>query len=308
MSVTAGAARRWGISYLQGCHIDSARLDAEVLLAHVLGLDRTALYRDGAQVLTPDDHQRFARLIGRRGAHEPVAYLTGMREFWSLPISVRPGVLIPRPDTEWVIETALRYAGPVVQQRGRCRILDIGTGSGNIAIAMATSLVDAVVTAIDIAWGALSVAQHNARSCGVAQRVTLLQSDGFAALHPRRACFDMLLSNPPYIAAGELSSLPDTVRCFEPHLALHGGADGLTFYRRFSAEGPLYLAVGGVMIVEVGYQQAAEVARLYTQSLQWDVLEVVKDYSGIERVVVAQHRQKGAARHGLHRDRGWGSA
>jgi release factor glutamine methyltransferase len=221
---------------------------------------------------------------------------------------VRPGVLVPRPDTEWVVETALRYALPVAQQCGRCRILDIGTGSGNIAIAMAASMAAAVVTALDISREALSVAQCNACSSGVAQRVTFLQSDVFGALHPRRARFDLLLSNPPYIAAEELSSLPDTVRRYEPLLALHGGADGLAFYRRFSAEGLQYLAAGGVMIVEVGYQQAAAVVRLYTQAWQWDVLEVVKDYNGIERVVVAQHRQRGAARHGWYRDRRGGPA
>ena len=295
MSVTCGAALQWGTAYLRRCHSDSARLDAEVLLIHTLGCDRTVLYRDPDRLLTPDEEQRFSRLIARRGRHEPLAYLTGTREFWSLPLSVRPGVLIPRPETEWVVETALRYALAVVQQRGRCRILDVGTGSGNIAIAMAASLTDAVVTAVDISGEALRIAQSNARSCNVAERVTFLRGDLLSLFNPRSRPFDLILSNPPYIAAGELSSLPDTVRCYEPHLALDGGDDGLAFYRRLIAEGPPYLSDAGVAIVEVGYQQAAEVARLYTQSLQWDVLEVVKDYSGIERVVVAQDRHGGNA-------------
>lgn len=303
MSVTCGEALQQGTAYLRRCHIDSARLDAEVLLTFILETDRTALYRDRDRLLTPDEHQRFVGLIARRGGHEPLAYLTRRREFWSLPLTVRPGVLIPRPETEWVVETALRYARPVIQQRGRCRIIDVGTGSGNIAIAMAASLTDVVVTAVDISGEALSIAQANAHTCHVAERITFLRGDLLSPFNPRRVRFDLLLSNPPYIAADELSSLPNTVRCYEPHLALNGGDDGLAFYRRLIAEGPHYLADAGVAIVEVGYQQAGEVAQLYTQSLQWDVLEVVKDYSGIERVVVAQRRQRGAARHGLHRDR-----
>jgi release factor glutamine methyltransferase len=303
MSLTCSEALRWGTAYLQRCGIDSARLDAEVLLSYVRGSDRTALYRDGERVLTPGEERRFAQLMARRGAHEPLAYLTGVREFWSLALAVRPGVLIPRPETEWVVETALRHARAFVEESGRCRILDVGTGSGNIAIAVAATLAEAVVTAVDVSWEALTVAQRNARSCNVADRVAFLQADLLSALNPRRARFDLLLSNPPYIAVQELSSLPETVRCYEPRLALDGGDDGLTFYRRLIAEGPRLLSEDGVAIVEVGYRQAGEVARLYTQSQLWDVLEVVKDYSGIERVVVAQRRHKGAARHGLHRDR-----
>ncbi|HXH10072.1 MAG TPA: peptide chain release factor N(5)-glutamine methyltransferase [Alphaproteobacteria bacterium] len=303
MSVTYGEALQWGTAYLQRCQVDSARLDAEVLLAHCLGCERTALYCHRDQRLRSKVWQRFAELMARRGAHEPLAYLTGVREFWSLPLSVRPGVLIPRPETEWVVETALRYAPSFTQQGRRCRILDIGTGSGNIAIAMAASLADVIVIAIDISREALVVAQSNARACGVVERVTFVQGDLLGPLNPRGTPFDLLLSNPPYIAAGEIASLPKTVRGYEPHLALDGGDDGLSLYRRLIAAGPQYLSEAGVAIVEVGYQQAGEVSQLFTQSQQWDVLEVVKDYSGIERVVVAQRRQQGAARHGLHRDR-----
>jgi release factor glutamine methyltransferase len=305
MSVTCDEALRWGTAYLQRCRIDSARLDAEVLLAHCLGGERPVLYRDRDRRLPAALWQRFIDLITRRSAHEPLAYLTGVREFWSLPFTVRPGVLIPRPETEWVVETALRYAPPFIQQTGRCHILDVGTGSGNIAIATAASLADATVLAIDISSEALAVAQSNARACGVAERVAFVRGDLLGPLHPWRAHFDLLLSNPPYIAAGEMASLPETVRGYEPPLALDGGEDGLSFYRRLSAEGPQYLSEWGVAIVEVGYQQAGAVSQLFAQAQQWDVVEVVKDYSGIERVVVAQRRPKGAARHGLHRDRRW---
>jgi release factor glutamine methyltransferase len=296
MIVTSDAALRWGITYLQQRRIETARLDAEVLLAHCLGRERTALYGDHDYRLTADAYADFQHFIARRGAHEPLAYLTGEREFWSLPLAVQAGVLIPRPDTEWVVETALRYARSSLRHRRRCRILDLGTGSGNIAIAVATELAAAKVVAIDISSQALAVAQTNARSCGVADRVTYIRGDLLGPLNSRQARFDLLLSNPPYIPTDELSTLPQTVRCYEPREALDGGPDGLLFYRRLIAEGPQYLSPDGVAIVEVGYNQAGDVSRLFVQSQQWQLLEVVKDYSSTERVVVAQHRQWGAAR------------
>jgi release factor glutamine methyltransferase len=294
MTVTSDEALRWGATYLQRYGIDTARLDAEVLLAFCLRCERTALYRQRGYELTADEQACFQQLVARRGAYEPLAYLTGEREFWSLPLAVQPGVLIPRPDTEWVVEAALRYAPQVVRRRSRCRVLDIGTGSGNIAIAVATSLAAVEVAAIDISAAALAVAQINARSCQVADRVRYICGDLLSPVNPQRARFDLLLSNPPYIAAGELPSLPATVRCYEPHEALDGGPDGLAFYRRLIAEGPQYLADDGIAIVEVGHRQAGDVSRLLAQSQQWELLEVVEDYNGIERVIVAQHRRGGS--------------
>jgi release factor glutamine methyltransferase len=292
MSVTSAAALRWGVTHLQACGIESARLDAEVLLAHCLGWERPTLYRERGYLLTADEEARFHELARRRGTHEPIAYLVGGREFWSLPFAVRPGVLIPRPDTEWVVEAALRYAPRFLQQRSRCRLLDIGTGSGNIAIAVAASLAAADVTAIDISPEALAVAQLNARSCHTAERIRFACGDLFHPLHPHRARFDLLLSNPPYIAAEEWSALPTTVRRYEPRQALDGGSGGLVFYRRLFTEGSRYLAANGIAIVEVGHRQAGDVSHLLIQSLQWQLLEIVKDYGGIERVVVAQRRPK----------------
>ena len=291
MTVTAAEALRWGVSHLQVCGIETARLDAEVLLAHCLRWERAALYRTRDYELTVDEHARFRDLVTRRGVDEPVAYLTGAREFWSLPFIVRPGVLIPRPDTEWVVEAALRYAPQFLRRRSRCRILDIGTGSGNIAIAVAASLTSVEVTAIDISPEALAVAQLNAQSCQVAERVHFVCGDLLSPLYPGRSRFDLLLSNPPYIAAEEWLALPTTVRCYEPREALDGGGDGLLFYRRLFAEGSRYLSDDGIAIVEVGHRQAGDVSRLLMQSQQWKLIEIVKDYGSIERVVVAQRRQ-----------------
>ena len=290
MTMTSNQALRWGITYLQACGIESVRLDAEVLLAHCLGWERTALYRERGYELTTDQESRFQAFVRRRGAHEPIAYLTGVREFWSLPLAVQAGVLIPRPDTEWVVEAALRYAPQFLRQHSPCRVLDIGTGSGNIAVAVAASLEASEVTAVDVSSDALALAQLNAQACQVAERVHYLCGDLLSPLHPQRACFDLLLSNPPYIAAEEWPALPTTVRCYEPRQALDGGSDGLWFYRRLLAEGPWYLAVNGLIIVEVGHRQAGDVSRLLQQSQQWELIEIVKDYGGIERVVVGQRR------------------
>jgi release factor glutamine methyltransferase len=294
MTVTSIEALRWGGAYLQDCGIESARLDAEVLLMHCLRWERTALYCERNHQLTPDEDAHFRELVRRRGLDEPIAYLTGEREFWSLPLVVQPGVLIPRPDTEWVVEAALRYAPQFLHLRSRCSVLDIGTGSGNIAIAVAASLEFVDVTAIDNSLEALAVAQINAQSCHVAERVHFVCGDLFHLLHPSRVRFDLLLSNPPYIAAEEWGVLPTTVRCYEPRQALDGGSDGLEFYRRLFAEGSPYLSENGIAIVEVGYRQAGDVARLLMQSQQWELIEIIKDYGGIERVVVARRRQGGS--------------
>jgi release factor glutamine methyltransferase len=294
MTVTCAEALRWGVTNLQASGIESARLDAEVLLMHCLRWERTALYRARDYQLTAEEDARFHKLVRRRGAHEPIAYLIGEREFWSLPLAVRPGVLIPRPDTEWVVEAALRYAPQFLRLRSCCKVLDIGTGSGNIAIAVAAGLATVDVTAIDISPEALAVAQLNAQSCQVAERIHVVCGDLLGPLHPSRVRFDLLLSNPPYIAAEEWPALPTTVRCYEPREALDGGSDGLLFYRRLFAEGLPFLSDDGIAIVEVGHRQAGDVSCLLMQSQQWELLEIVKDYGGIERVVVAQRRQGGS--------------
>jgi release factor glutamine methyltransferase len=292
MSLTSAQALRWGTTYLQACGIETARLDAEILLMQCLHWERATLYREPGHPLTADEGAGFRELVRRRGAHEPIAYLTGEREFWSLPFAVKPGVLIPRPETEWLVDAALRYAPQYLRQRSRCRILDVGTGSGNIAIAVATSLAAADVVALDVSSEALTLAQRNARCAHVSDRVRYIRGDWLSALNPRRARYDLLLSNPPYITTEEWTTLPPTVRCYEPRQALDGGHDGLMYYRCLYAEGPQYLVDDGIAIVEVGYRQAEDVARLLRQSQRWELLEIVKDYSGIERVVVAQCRQE----------------
>lgn len=301
MSLTRARALAWGVATLRQRRIDTPRLDAEVLLAHALGCERVALYRDGRDPLPEPELARFQELVRRRGAHEPLAYLVHSREFWSLPLTVRAGVLIPRPETEFVVEAALHYAEPWVRQAGLCRILDVGTGSGNIAIAIASDLSRAAIVATDLSAEALQIAQANARACGVAGQIAFLQCDLIGALRPGRTRFDLLLSNPPYIATREYASLPATIRCYEPRMAFDGGDDGLLFYRRLIAEAAQFLHNGSVAIVEVGDGQAGVVCRLFEQSAGWKGVDVIKDYGGVERVVVAQCTQGGAELHGSHR-------
>lgn len=293
MSDTRRQALAWGTTVLSRCGIETPRLDAEVLLAHVLACERIALCRDREKGLTAAALLRFQELVRRRGVHEPLAYLTASREFWSLPLTVCADVLIPRPETEFVVEAALRHAQATTDQ-DVCRILDVGTGSGNIAIAVAKELPRSEVVAIDRSARALEVARANARANGVASQIAFLQSDLLGGLNPRRAPYDLLLSNPPYVAAFEWSTLPETVRGHEPRIALDGGDDGLLFYRRLIAEGPPFLHNASAAIVEVGDRQAGDVCRLFQQSRQWTCVEVIKDYSGVERVVVARCTQGGS--------------
>jgi release factor glutamine methyltransferase len=292
MTASCAQSLQWGRSYLQASGLETARLDAEVLLMHCLQWARTALYCHRDYQLSPDQEARFDALVRRRGAHEPIAYLIGEREFWSLPFVVRPGVLIPRPETEWVVDAALRYAPQLRSRHGRCHVLDLGTGSGNIAIALATSVPWIEVTAVDSSFEALSVARFNAQVCHVTERIRFICGDLLRPFHPYRGRAELLVSNPPYIAAEEWQALPATVRCYEPRQALDGGSDGLLFYRRLATEAAPSLVEGGIVIVEVGHRQADEVSYLLRQSQHWEVMEIIKDYSGIQRVVVARRRHK----------------
>jgi release factor glutamine methyltransferase len=246
-------------------------LDTRVLLCHALGLTRVQLITRSDQLLTDAEAARLETLLARRAAGEPVAYLTGEREFYGLPFQVSPAVLIPRPDTELLVELACERL-----PRGG-RVLDMGTGSGAIAVAIAHARPDAQVTALDASAAALELARANAARNGVA--VDFLQSDWYAALSlsPRR--FDMIVSNPPYIVAGD-SHLSEGDLRFEPVDALTDHADGLSALRAIIAGAPAFLAPGGWLLLEHGYDQA-QVVRALLQG--WDEVQSWRDLAGIER-------------------------
>jgi release factor glutamine methyltransferase len=261
----------------------SARLDAELLLCEALGFDRIKLIVEAERPLAEAELGRYRELIKRRRNGEPIAYILGRREFFALPFRVDRRVLIPRPDTEVLVETALNGS------RARHlygRMLDLCTGSGCVAIAFAKERPTWRVTALDLSTDAASLARENARRAGVAHHVSVLEGDLFAPL-PKAAQFELITANPPYIPSGDIAGLDVDVRDFEPRLALDGGADGLAIIRRLLQEAPPYLTPGGLLALEVGFDQAPAVAALFQEAGFVEVSRA-KDLAGIERVVSGQ--------------------
>lgn len=285
--------------------VPDARLDAEVLLAHALETDRAGLYARLHDPCPNRHAEAFRHLIQRRGQREPLQYITGTQEFWSLEFKVDVRVLIPRPETEMVVETALRLLPQsairsfdrVYPERSRraqdrlpqsaIKVLDVGTGSGCIAIALATELPQVEVWAVDISQEALTVADENTRRHGVAERIKFLQGDLFAPIAGERNGFDLIVANPPYIGYDDLATLQPEVRDWEPYRALDGGVDGLDFYRRLLSEGPDYLRTGGWLVMEIGQGQRMQVLRLAQDQRSLSQCSCIPDYTGNARVVVA---------------------
>ncbi|HWR42578.1 peptide chain release factor N(5)-glutamine methyltransferase [Sporomusa sp.] len=281
---TISSILNWTRQYFGSKGIDNPRLDAEVLLSHILGKDRLYLYTNFDQPLTPEELAAYRDTVKRRAVRAPVAYITGYKEFMGLNFTVSPAVLIPRPDTEILVETVL---GRLAAAQDPC-IADLGTGSGAIIISILTKLTTAMGVAVDISTDALAVTKENAVRHGVAERLELHQGDLLAPLSGRK--FDVITSNPPYIPDRDIAGLSAEVRQ-EPRLALAGGSDGLDFYRRIVAEGAAYLNPGGFIAVEVGINQAGPVAALANPVSSLKTEAIVKDYAGIDRVVVFSLKQ-----------------
>lgn len=266
---------QWTTDYLAQKGVARGRLDAELLLSDTLGIDRVGLYLNYDRPLAPAELAAFRERVGRRARREPLQHILGRTEFWSLPFLVTPAVLIPRADTEVLVEEALKRAA------GPCSILDVGTGSGAIAVALAHELPAATVTAVDISAEALAVAAENARANGIEGRVGFHQADlGALPGGP----YDLIVANPPYIPAEGLAELMPEVRDFEPHLALSGGVDGLDCYRRLLPSAAGCLKAGGWLLLEVGFGQAPQVLDLLRET-GFDERFAARDLSGIERVV-----------------------
>ncbi len=268
---------QWTTGYLQEKGVENARLDSELLLAAALGLDRVGLYLNYDRPLEGGELERYRGMVARRAKREPVQYILGEAEFWSLPLMVTPAVLIPRADTEVLVEEGLKRLteapGPV---------LDVGTGSGAIVLALASEAENSDFTALDISPEALAIAKKNAERHGFLDRVQFLEGD-LAALPA--GSYHLIVSNPPYIPAGEMAILMPEVRDFEPTLALQGGDDdGLAAYRLLAKQAVALLAPGGWLLVEVGAGQAAAVEAIFSAAgLQQCYLR--DDYAGIARVV-----------------------
>jgi len=274
--MTLREAIAMGTKYLEG---DDAGRDAQLLLLHMLGLGRTALFTEPERPLSKAEQAAYEAAVARRAAGEPVQYITGQQEFYGLMLKVSPAVLIPRPETELLVEAVLARL-PANQP---VRIADVGTGSGAIAVALAYALPMAQVTAVDLSEAALKVATENAAAHGVTGRVKFLLSDLLARAGAEP--FDAVVSNPPYIPEGDRDSLHRQVKDHEPEMALFAGADGLEVYRRLVPQAWAALKPGGLLAMEIGYGQREAVAALVSG---WNEVEFLDDLQGIPRVVLAR--------------------
>ncbi len=279
--MTLGEAYRKGTEILKAAGNEAPATDAGVLLCYAAGCDRTHLYAYGGSVIEGDLYDRYLSLLERRSSGVPLQYLTGVQEFMSLPFEVKPGVLIPRQDTELLAETVMKACR---EYEGEVRILDVGTGSGCIAVSLAYYIKHCSVTAVDKMPAALAVARRNAQVNGVADRIVFVESDLFDSVSDER--FDMIVSNPPYIRTIDINSLQREVRCHEPVEALDGGGDGLYFYRSIIERAPVFLKAGGLLAFETGYDQASDVASLMSE--YFSEIKIYKDLAGIDRVVTGK--------------------
>ena len=275
-----------GAKLLRDAGIDSARLDAEVLLRHFLGMEKAELYLGSDLALNAMAEREFQKLLLRRAGREPIAYITGHKEFWSLDLVVTPEVLIPRPETELLVELAFKLSTPRSGTSPR-KILDLGTGSGAIAVSLAKELPQARIFAVDISAAAIEIARLNARRHGVEERMGFFCGDLFEAVADEREGFDLIVANPPYIRCGDLAGLAPEIRQWEPIMALNGGADGLLYYRRIVAEAGDYLKGGGSILIELGDAMGDAVARLFAAAGGFETAQVYRDYAGKERVIAA---------------------
>lgn len=268
--------------------IESPRLQAELLLAHVLGLERMKLYLNFERPLAPAEVDRFRDLIRRRGQREPLQHIVGSTSFCGLELAVNRQVLVPRPETELLAEAGWKFLSTLNSQPSTCpsTALDFGTGSGCLAIALAVKSPGARVHALDLSADALEIAKQNAARLQVLQRIQFVCGDGFAAL-PDGSRFDLIISNPPYVATAEIESLAPEVRDYDPRSALDGGADGLDFYRRFAAEARPFLRTGGRLMLEFGDGQADAIKAIF-ETQNWIVESVLADYTQRPRILTAR--------------------
>jgi release factor glutamine methyltransferase len=276
---------QWAVKFLEQSKIPNARFDAEILLVHVLKCTRIDLYKSPDWIINPRAGKSFRKLIKRRCHDYPVAYIIGHAEFMSLDFKVSPAVLIPRPETEFVVEEALN----IIKHNSFDSVMDIGTGSGNIIISLAKLTANQRIKfwASDISPRALKVARTNARHHKVAGQIKFVQGDLFEAFKNRRLehKIDLLICNPPYVARQDKHLLAPGVRLFEPAAALYAGQTGLDFYRRIISEAIDYLRPGGYMVLELGYNQAKQVQEIFASTGCFDRIKIIKDLRGIKRVI-----------------------
>jgi release factor glutamine methyltransferase len=282
--VTVLEAIQKSAGFLGQKNVESPRLQAELLLAHLLKIPRLKLYLNFERALTTSETDALRELIKRRSRREPLQHLVGSTSFCGYEIAVNRHALVPRPETELLAELGWQFLSALHSQSSTA--LDFGTGTGCIAIALASQCPDAKIVATDLSTDALALAKENAARNQVAERIEFLPGDGFAAL-PARTPFDLIISNPPYIPSAEIATLPPEVRDFDPHAALDGGADGLDFYRKISTEAERFLKPDGKIMVEFGDGQSDAIKRIF-EGEKWIVEAVKDDYSQRARILIAR--------------------
>ena len=285
MTISIANATALGTQLLGAAGVNEARMEAGSLLAHVLGRDRTYIIAHAEDALTDKQMGSFRGFVGRRAQGEPLQYITGHQEFFTLEFEVTPDVLIPRPETEIIVETARE----LLRNEVRPFIADIGSGSGCIVISLLNELPEARAVATDISPTALRVARRNAERHGVINRLTLLESDCFSALEPDSQ-FSLIASNPPYVSDTDRNTMQREV-LYEPAAALFAGPDGLAVIRRLLRDAPLFLRRDGYLVFEIGFGQHEAVRNLIDRDV-WKLLEIREDLQRIPRTVVLQNRER----------------
>ena len=277
---------KWTTTYFDSHQIDCPRLTVELLLAHVLGIERIDLYLRFDQPLSADELAHFKQLIKRRLNREPLAYILGRRDFWEMTVAVDQNVLIPRPETEFLVEAALNLI-PESSNARRMRILELGTGSGAIILSLAAGRPGHLFYASDMDFNALKVARKNAGANQLAGHVGFFAANWFAPIQAT-AEFDLIVSNPPYIPANDIAGLAPEIYNYEPELALDGGADGLTEIRHIIESAPPHLSEGGRLLIEIGNGQSVAVQALIEAAQGLQLIRIIQDYGGYNRVVAAE--------------------
>ncbi len=288
-SWTISKLLNWTTDYFKKYNMEWPHLEAEILLAHALGLKRIELYTNHERVLKEDELKGFKQLIQRRSKHEPIAYITGVQPFMSLDFFVDRSVLIPRPETEQLVETTIgiiNQEGDNGQKAEGKRILDIGTGCGAIAISLAKYLPDIKVIGIDSSPGAVKIAQKNAEHHKVDDRCEFIVGNIF---EPLKEKFDLIISNPPYIPSKEIDNLAPDVKDWEPREALDGGEEGLDYIKQLIEKAPDYLKPRGILLIEIGFDQGAKAKELSENINKYSEVKIIKDLNGKDRILKASH-------------------
>ena len=280
---------QWAAGYFESYHIDSPRATAEILLAHAIGAKRIDLYLRYDQPLHVDELGRFKALIKRLAGREPVAYIVGHREFWSMDLEVNRDVLIPRPETECLVDRALEIlaADPNPERKS---ILELGTGSGAVLLALASENPRHSYLGTDISSGAVGVARRNSIRHGLGEKVRFMVADWLTPFEAKSGVFDLIVSNPPYIRSADLKRLQPEIYAYEPAAALDGAEDGLRSLRQIIECAHLYLKPAGALLLEMGHDQQAPLTQIIDACGRYQNVRFYKDYSGHDRIVSMRKR------------------